>query len=170
MTPQEQDLAGWFSDHLWALWGALALVLACAEMLTLDLTLLMLSSGALAGGLVALVVPGMLWLQVLVALGVAAAMLGFLRPTLLERVRRAPGYRSSLNKLVGSEGAATAAITRTGGEVKVNGELWSARLVPGVAAVEVGEIVEVYEVDGATLVVYPVERELGGRSSAAEIE
>ena len=61
---------------------------------------------------------------------------------------------------VSSEGTATATITRNSGEVKVNGELWSARMVPGVEAVAAGEAVEVYEVDGATLVVYPVHREL----------
>ena len=33
-------------------------------------------------------------------------------------------------------------------------------MVPGVEAVAAGEAVEVYEVDGATLVVYPVHREL----------
>ena len=159
-TPQESDMVRWFGENLWAIWGALALVLASAEMLTLDLTLLMLASGALAGGLVALVLPGAVLAQVLVALAVAMAMLVFLRPTLLERVRRAPGYRSSLSKLVGSEGTATATITRNSGEVKVNGELWSARMVPGVEAVAAGEAVEVYEVDGATLVVYPVHREL----------
>lgn len=160
ITPQESDLVGWFSENLWAIWGALALVLGTAEMLTLDLTLLMLACGALAGGGVALVLPGFVWLQVVVALAVAGAMLGFLRPTLLRRVRSAPGYRSSIAKLVGSEGIATAEITRSGGEAKVNGELWSVRLLPGTSPVPVGTPVEVYEVDGATLVVYPLEREL----------
>ena len=36
----------WISSHLWAGWGILALLLAAAELLTLDLTLLMLASGA----------------------------------------------------------------------------------------------------------------------------
>ncbi|MEL4357231.1 MULTISPECIES: NfeD family protein [unclassified Luteococcus] len=160
MYPQEGEFVQWFGDNLWALWGVITLVLASAEMLTLDLTLLMLASGALAGGVVAFFLPGLVWLQVIVALAVAAAMLGFLRPTLLRRVRNAPGYRSSLSKLVGSEGTATAAITRSGGEVKVNGEVWTARTMASDIQIGVGDLVEVYEVDGTTLVVYPVEREL----------
>ncbi|MEL4504043.1 NfeD family protein [Luteococcus sp. H138] len=161
MIPQEGEFVHWVGDNLWALWGAIALVLASAEMLTLDLTLLMLASGALVGGVVSFFLPTMVWLQVVVALAVAAAMLGFLRPTLLRRVRNAPGYRSSLSKLVGSEGLATAAITRSGGEVKVNGEIWTARSLNADLQIGVGDLVEVYEVDGTTLVVYPVERELG---------
>lgn len=166
MIPQE-EFVDWIGDNLWALWGAIALVLASAEMLTLDLTLLMLASGALAGGVVSIFLPSLVWLQVVVALAVAAAMLGFLRPTLLRRVRNAPGYRSSLNKLVGSEGTATAAISRSGGEVKVNGEIWTARTM-GDFQIGLGDLVEVYEVDGTTLVVYPVERELGSQRRMLE--
>ncbi|WP_420176939.1 NfeD family protein [Luteococcus sp. OSA5] len=150
----------WFGDNLWAMWGALGLVLATAEMLTLDLTLLMLASGALAGALVSFVVPGLVWVQVLVALAVSAMMLGLLRPTLLRRVRNAPGYRSSINKLVGSEGLAIEPITRNGGQIKVNGEIWSARTMNSETTIDAGLGAEVYEVDGTTLVVYPVMRQL----------
>lgn len=44
----------WVRQNLWAGWGVLALGLAAAELLTLDLTLLMLAGGALAGGVTAL--------------------------------------------------------------------------------------------------------------------
>ena len=65
----------WISSHLWAGWGILALLLAAAELLTLDLTLLMLASGALMGGVTALIFPSMVWLQALVALATAVATL-----------------------------------------------------------------------------------------------
>ena len=78
------------------------------------------------------------------------------RPTLLEKIRRAPGYRNSLNQLVGSQAVATAEITADGGEVKVDGQVWNARLVvPGL--VGAGQKVEVQEVNGTTLMVYPLE-------------
>lgn len=157
MTPLENELAGWFGDNLWAIWGVLSLALATAEMLTLDLTLLMLAAGAAAGGLTALVAPGLWWLQVIVSLAVATAMLGLLRPTLLRRTRESIGYRSSVDKLVGSQGLATAAITANGGEVKVNGELWSARTMGPGDVIQPGDPIEVYEVDATTLVVYPAD-------------
>ena len=131
-------------------------MLACAEMLGGDFTLLMLAAGAGAGAVTAAIVPGLWLLQVIVAVAVAALLLAVLRPTLLRRIREAPGYRSSLDKLVGSEGVATSEITDGHGQVKVDGEEWSARALEPGSTIAVGERIEVYEVDGATLVVYPV--------------
>lgn len=150
------DFFSWLRDFAWAGWGILAVGLAALEMLTMDLTLLMLASGALAGGLTALVAPGLWWLQVLVAVVVAVLTLMLLRPTLLDKVRNAPGYRSSLESLVGSTGRATAQIDAHGGEVKVSGQVWDARSFdPGVTILE-GHEIEVYGLDGVTLIVYPV--------------
>jgi membrane protein implicated in regulation of membrane protease activity len=89
-----------------------------------------------------------------VAIGVAVAMLALLRPTLLKKIRSMPGYRSSLDKMVGSTGQALTAITGTGGEIKVAGETWTARSVDG-TTIPAGSQVEVYQVDGAVAVVYP---------------
>lgn len=150
------DFLAWLRDFSWAGWGILAVGLAALELLTMDLTLLMLASGALAGGVTALIAPGLWWLQVIVALVVAVLTLFLLRPTLLDRVRNAPGYRSSLESLVGSPGRATAQIDRNGGEVKVSGQIWDARpFDPDITILE-GHDVEVYGLDGVTLIVYPV--------------
>lgn len=145
-----------FQEHRWLLWTVASAVLACAEMLGGDFTLLMLAAGAGAGAVTAAIVPGLWLLQVIVAVAVAALLLAVLRPTLLRRIREALGYRSSLDKLVGSEGVATSEITDGHGQVKVDGEEWSARALESGSTIAVGERIEVYEVDGATLVVYPV--------------
>nr|WP_300141514.1 NfeD family protein [Propionicimonas sp.] len=144
----------WLAEHLWVVWMALAALLGVTELLTLDFTLLMLATGALAGGLVALVLPGVLWAQIAVAVVVAIAMLGLLRPTLLRKVRALPGYRSSVDKMIGSPGVAITEITPgSTGEVKVAGEVWSARSVEG--TIPSGTEIEVYRIDGAIAIVYP---------------
>jgi membrane protein implicated in regulation of membrane protease activity len=143
----------WLAEHLWVMWMALAALLGVAELLTLDFTLLMLATGALAGGVVALVLPGVLWAQIAVAVVVAVAMLGLLRPTLLQKVRALPGYRSSVDKMIGSPGVAITEITPGTGEVKVAGEVWSARSVEG--TIPSGTEIEVYRIDGAIAIVYP---------------
>lgn len=145
----------WLQQNLWAGWLALALVLGASEMLTLELTLLMLASGALAGMITALIVPGLWVVQVLVAVVVAVLMLFVLRPTLLRRIRSAPGYRSALEKMVGSEGIVTGEITGSSGEIKVNGETWSARAYEPDRVIEPGERVLVFEVEGVTALVHP---------------
>lgn len=150
----------WVRQNLWAGWGVLALGLAAAELLTLDLTLLMLAGGALAGGVTALVFPGLIWLQVLVAIITAVATLFLLRPTLLAKVRKTPGYRSSLDTLVGASGRATAAITAHAGEVKVDGQVWEARAYDPSMEIAEGEAVEVFGLEGITLIVYPKSRPL----------
>ncbi|MGC3993787.1 MAG: NfeD family protein [Propionicimonas sp.] len=143
----------WLGEHLWVFWMGLAAVLGVTELLTLDFTLLMLASGALAGGLVALALPGVLWVQIAAAVVVAVAMLALARPTLLRKVRALPGYRSSVDKMIGSSGVALTEITSGAGEVKVAGEVWTARSVEGTIAA--GTEIEVYKIDGAIVIVYP---------------
>ncbi|GAA3877243.1 NfeD family protein [Tessaracoccus defluvii] len=156
------DFVDWLGANLWSLWGITALGLAAAELFTLDLTLLMLASGALAGGVVALVFPGLFWLQIVVAVVVAVASLFLLRPTLLEKVRNAPGYRSSLDNLVGARGTVTALVGAETGEVKVSGQVWEARPYDPTITIEPGEPIEVFGLDGITLIVYPVHRSIEG--------
>lgn len=154
------NLTDWMGDHAWALWLSLAFLLAVAEILSLDLMLIMLAVGALAGAGVAVVAPALWWLQVLVAAGVSLGMLALLRPSLLAKVRAMPGYRSSTAKMVGSAGVAMSQIDRSGGEIKVDGQSWSARPYSSEVVIDAGTEVEVYEIDGAIAVVYPKYGEL----------
>ena len=66
-----------------------------------------------------------------------------------------PGYRSSTAKMVGSTGVAMSQIDRAGGEIKVDGQSWSARPYSSDVVIEQGTEIEVYEIDGAIAVVYP---------------
>lgn len=144
----------WIQQNWWVAWLVLSGGLAVSEMLTLDMTLLMLAGGALAGAGAALIFPGLLWVQVLVAVVVAVALLGVLRPEILKRLHKGPGYRSTFDQLLGSTGRAAGVITASGGEANVNGETWSARSWDG-EPIASGVEVEVIEVDGLTVVVQP---------------
>ncbi|MES8587979.1 NfeD family protein, partial [Cutibacterium acnes] len=70
------------------------------------------------------------------------------------------GSKYRRHALVGSDGVATSDITDGHGQVKVDGEEWSARALEPGSTIAAGEKIEVYEIDGATLVVYPVFRSL----------
>lgn len=151
----EVNLTDWLGEHAWALWLSAAFLLAVAEILSLDLVLIMLAVGALAGAGVALIAPDLWWLQILTATVVTVGTLMLLRPTLLKKVRSMPGYRSSAAKMVGSTGLAVSQIDRSGGEIKVDGQSWTARPYMADLVIEAGSEVEVYEIDGAIAVVYP---------------
>lgn len=147
------------AENPWAVWLALAGGLAVSEMTTLDMTLLMLSVGAVAGFLVALLVPGLVWAQIVAAVVVALLCLTLVRPSILRRIHRGVGFRSSVEKVVGSNGTTTREVTASGGEVRVNGETWSARSYDG-EPIAAGVEVDVFELDGLTVVVYPSHRPL----------
>ena len=83
----------WLSENMWVIWLVLAGGLAVSEMLTLDLTLLMLASGALAGAGVALVFPGLLVGQIVVAIMVALLMLYAVSYTHLDVYKRQERHR-----------------------------------------------------------------------------
>ena len=151
----EVNLTDWLGDNSWAIWLSLAFLLGIAEIMSLDLVLIMLAVGALAGAGVAVIAPSLWWLQILVASGISIMMLLLLRPTLLAKVRNMPGYRSSSAKMVGSSGVATSQIDKSGGEIKVDGQSWSARPYSSDLVIEQGTEIEVYEIDGVIAVVYP---------------
>jgi membrane protein implicated in regulation of membrane protease activity len=151
----EVNLTDWLGENSWAIWLSLAFLLGIAEIMSLDLVLIMLAVGALAAAAVAVVAPTLWWLQILVATGISVMMLLLLRPTLLAKVRNMPGYRSSADKMVGSSGVAISQIDKSGGEIKVDGQSWSARPYSSDVVIEQGTEIEVYEIDGVIAVVYP---------------
>ena len=138
---------------LWVVWLVGAVGLAIAELHSGDFTLLMLAGGCLFGLFAALIIPAF-WAQAIIAALSTALLLWVLRPTLLHRVRSMPGYRSSLDRMVGSSGLVTQAITADAGEVKIDGEVWSARSLEG-TPIAADQEIDVYGIDGTYLLVVP---------------
>lgn len=145
----------WLQDNAWAGWLGLALVLGSAEMLSLEMTLLMLAVGALAGAATA-GVGAPLILQALVAAVVAAGMLAFVRPSVIKRLHSGPDLRSGTAALVGSEGHAVAEISPSTGQVKLGGEVWTARPYDDSSVIGEGARVQVLEIRGATALVIEI--------------
>jgi len=146
----------WLGDHLWAAWLLLAVALGVAEMVSLDLILLMVAVGALVGALVALAGAPLI-LQVLLAAGASGAMLMLVRPSLVARLHDGPTLVSGHNKLVGQQGVVTEELSALNpGRVKVGGEIWSACPYDEGLTIPSGATVEVFAIRGATAYVHPV--------------
>lgn len=146
----------WLGEHLWAVWIVLAAVLGMAEMLSLDLVLLMLAVGAVVGALAALASFPVV-LQVLLAGGGAAAMLGLVRPNLVARLHNGPTLVSGHSKLVGVQGVVTEELSaQSPGRVKLGGEIWSAQPYDESLTIAPGQMVEVFAIRGATAFVHPI--------------
>lgn len=139
----------------WIGWLVLILVFLVIEMLTLDFTFLMLSIGGLAG-LGADLLGAPIWLQVIIAALVAAALVLFLRPPLLRRLRRGEDPTpSNVDALLGLSGRVASTVSAHGGQVKLaNGDVWTARTDDG-SEVEPGTVIRVSRIEGATAFVRP---------------
>lgn len=139
-------------DWLWWIGGALAL--GILEMLSLDLVLIMLAGGAVAGG-IASAAGAPVWLQFLLAALTAVVLLATLRPWLLRRLKkRVPLEETNAAALVGKGAVVVSTVTLEGGRVKLNGEVWSARTSTA-DALPPGSQVRVDRIEGATAVVAP---------------
>jgi membrane protein implicated in regulation of membrane protease activity len=138
--------------HAWLVWLIIAAVLAGAEALSLDLVLIMLAGGALAGSVTAAAgLPPVV--QVAVAIAGAAALLGAVRPV-AQRHLAVRGHLTGTEALVGKEAIVLSRVDASGGRVRLNGSEWSARSSDHRQVIEAGTTVQVIEISGATAIVW----------------
>lgn len=145
----------WINDFGWILWLTVFLLLAVAEMLTLNLYFILMSVGALAA-LVAFLFNAELWLQIVIFCVVALATTVLIRPLALAHLHRGPADQlSNIDRLIGHQAVVLETVGTGGGLVKIGGDIWTARITGG-GDIPVGTSVEVAAIDGATAIIsYP---------------
>ena len=140
----------------WIVWLIVAAVLGVAELLTTTLAF-----GLLAIAAVAAAVVGAFHLSFalqLVAFAVAAgAGLGFVRPIAIKHVKQPPALRTGVAALVGRSAVVLEEVTEHSGRVRIDGEEWSSRPYDDTLVIPVGTKVDVMQIKGATVLVYPRE-------------
>lgn len=146
-------------EWAWIGWLVLIALFLVIEMLTLDLTFLMLAFGG-AVGLLTDLIGFPIWAQVIVAGVAAAAFVLFLRPPLLHRLSRDEDPTpSNMDALIALGGVVLEDVTQATGLVKLsNGDTWTARSFDG-APIPRGHHIAVAEITGATAIVHPVTEE-----------
>ncbi len=137
----------------WA-WAILTVLLVVGEIFTPGLFFLgPIAVAALAATLVA-VGTGSLLVQFLVfGLGSFAA-LAFLRPIARRHLTMPRAIRTGAAALEGAKAVVLQRVDGRGGRVKIGGEEWSARSYAPDEAFDVGDEVEVAQIEGATALVY----------------
>jgi membrane protein implicated in regulation of membrane protease activity len=145
----------WFGDNMWATWAGLAVLLGVAELFSLDLVLLMLALGAGVGVVTALIgLP--VAVQILAALGASVAMLALVRPSIVKRLHSGPELTLGHKALVGKQGVVVSTVSADGGQIRIGGELWSARAFDETQVIKEGARVDIFEIRGATAVVHEI--------------
>ncbi|GAA4375368.1 NfeD family protein [Agromyces bauzanensis] len=150
------------TQYTWIVWLILILVCVIIELLTLEFTFLMIAFGSVAGLGVDLL-GWEWWAQILIAAAVSVLLILTIRPVMLRYMRRgADPTPSNVAAILGMSGRVVSSVSEAAGLVKLaNGETWTARLAPDAdeQVVGAGASVRVVVVDGATVVIVPVERD-----------
>ncbi|MDO5672001.1 MAG: NfeD family protein [Actinomycetaceae bacterium] len=141
----------------WLIWLGIALVLGIIEMLTADFIFLMIAGGALATAGASAIWPDSLAIQAIVFAIVSVLLLVLVRPWVKARVLPKDPRNTNVHALIGQEAIVVQPVNSMRGQVKIGGEIWSAKseeTSSGEAVdIPVGHTGRVKRIEGATAIV-----------------
>jgi membrane protein implicated in regulation of membrane protease activity len=139
----------------WVVWAIVAAICAGAEALTLTLILGFVSIGALIALIVA-VLGAPVAAQLIAFIVGTGALVGFVRPIAKAHLHR-PSLTTGVDALVGKRAVVLQRVDLHQGQVRIGGEVWTARAYLEDQVLEPGTSVDVVKIQGATALVYGTE-------------
>ncbi|MEU6178292.1 NfeD family protein [Streptomyces coeruleorubidus] len=136
---------------LWWLIGATALGIALV--VTAMPELAMLAVGAVGAAVVSGVFGGGAVAQVVVFAVISIAGIAVVRPIANRHRAQRPQLATGVDALKGRQAVVLERVDASGGRIKLAGEVWSARALDTDRAYEVGQEVDVVDIEGATAIV-----------------
>ena len=112
----------------------------------------MLAVGAVAAAVMAGLGFGSV-AQVLAFVVVSVALIAVVRPIAVRHSAQRPQLATGVEALKGKQAVVLERVDGSGGRIKLAGEVWSARSLDAGSAYEVGQEVDVVEIEGATAIV-----------------
>ncbi|MFE9024314.1 NfeD family protein [Streptomyces sp. NPDC007808] len=137
----------------WVWWLIGAAALGIGLVITAMPELGMLAVGAVAAALVAGVLGGEAVAQVVSFVVVSTALIAVVRPIANRHRAQRPQLATGIDALKGRQAVVLERVDASGGRIKLAGEVWSARSLDTDRAYEVGEEVDVVDIEGATAIV-----------------
>jgi membrane protein implicated in regulation of membrane protease activity len=136
----------------WVWWMIAAGALAVGEILTVAFFLGPIAIASVIAAIVAAVGGGAAaqWIVFIVA---SIASVGILRPIARRHIKMPARLRSGTAALVGSRAIVLERVDAEGGQVKIGGEVWTARAYDEDEVLEPGMRAHVMKIDGATALV-----------------
>ncbi|PKW06913.1 Membrane protein implicated in regulation of membrane protease activity [Streptomyces sp. 1222.5] len=108
------------------------------------------------GAVAAAVVAGLGFdavIQVLTFVAVSVALIAVVRPIAARHSNQRPQLATGVEALKGKQAVVLERVDGSGGRIKLAGEIWSARALDTGSAYEVGQEVDVVDIEGATAIV-----------------
>ena len=142
-------------DYMPYIWIAVMIVMAVFEGLTTQLVSVWFVIGALAAAIVSFFVPDFA-VQFALFVGISLIMLLVTKP-FVSKIKRAKAEPTNADMNIGKTAIVVQKIDNTEeiGQVKLGGNVWTARTVNG-EIVEEGQMVTVQEISGVKLIVTPL--------------
>lgn len=136
------------------IWLIVAVVCGIIEALTLGLTTIWFTGGAVIASIAAMAGASVL-VQVIAFLAVSALLLYFTRP-LAKKKLKVGSEKTNVDALVGREAVIISAIPPMGtGQARVDGLVWTAASKESHQAIEAGTTVKIKGIEGVKLIVSP---------------
>jgi len=136
----------------WVVWTIVAALCAGVEALTLTLILGFVAIAAVIALIVA-VLGGPVVAQLVAFIVGTAALVGVVRPIAKAHLHR-PALTTGVDALIGRRALVVERIDSHHGQVKIGGEVWSARPYIDDEVLEPGTSAEVVKIEGAIALVY----------------
>jgi membrane protein implicated in regulation of membrane protease activity len=136
----------------WVIWAVIAAALAAGEVLTLGFFLGLMALGA-AVAAVAAAAGASVELEVALFVVTSVASIALIRPIALRHLKTPARLRSGTAALVGARAVVLERVDADHGQVKIGGEVWTARPYDEDDVFEPGARVDVMKIDGATALV-----------------
>jgi membrane protein implicated in regulation of membrane protease activity len=136
----------------WVIWAIAAAALAGGEVFTLGFFLGLIAVGA-AIAAVAAAAGVSVELQVALFAITSLASLAFIRPIAIRHLKTPARLKSGTAALVGQRAVVLERVDAERGQVKIGGEVWTARAYDEDDVFEPGARVDVMKIDGATALV-----------------
>jgi len=136
----------------WVWWLVGAAALGIGLVVTAMPELGMLAAAGVAAAIAA-ALGGDIVVQVLVFVAVSAALVAVVRPIAARHRSQRPRLASGVEALKGRQAVVLERVDASGGRIKLAGEVWSARALDTGHTYEVGQEVDVVDIEGATAIV-----------------
>lgn len=140
----------------WLAWLAAAAVLGVVEITTLTFAAGLMAAAAVVAAVVAGAGGGVVAQALAFALASGAA-LAVVHPLASRRRLPSSSYLSGVDALPGKAAIVLEQVDAFSGTVRIGAEVWSARAYDETLVIAAGTRVAVFEIDGATALVYPRE-------------
>lgn len=140
---------------MWQIWLIISGLFFIGEIITVGFLVLWLSIGSLIAMVVSIFAPDAIILQTSIFLISSTLLILFTKPLVDKYITRKT-VPTNVNTLIGKKAIVLTSINslEATGQVKVNGEIWSAKNETE-EIIEIGTEVEILQVDGVKLLVKP---------------